>query len=401
MVAERELTIRFGTNGNSQGYLGGGWAPAEAAFTWATGAESHLILPQSKADDDYILTLDVVPFTHDPQVPSQRLMLSVNDTPIGTSLVARPGVLAYRMPADALRGQDRVLVTLQHPDAARPADFGINGDTRALSVSVSEASLYRIPEPVAQRHRHLPRGLRLNGATDTFAGPRAAAELAAWIKRQTGLTENELAMRFESLGESCEFGLVQRRCNAEPLGLLRFSSTFLRNLIRGLDCGFDGIGKPEDVEPRLEGEGVREYMIHEQRYGLVYHTFIYEGQRNVALIREQEATRLKFLRRKFIEELEIAEKIFVFKRNEAIAEDEILPLLVALRQHGNNSLLWVVPAEPDRPPGTVEVVADGLLKGYIDRFAPQENAHALSFEVWMKICVNAWLLSRLRVSGDA
>ena len=54
-------------------------------------------------------------------------------------------------------------------------------------------------------------------------------------------------------------------------------------------------------------------MIHEQRYGLVYHTFVYEGERSVWLMREQEAARLKFLRRKFIEELEAAEKIFVYR----------------------------------------------------------------------------------------
>ena len=54
-------------------------------------------------------------------------------------------------------------------------------------------------------------------------------------------------------------------------------------------------------------------MIHEQRYGLVYHTFVYEGERSVWLMREQEAARLKFLRRKFLEELEAAEKIFVYR----------------------------------------------------------------------------------------
>ena len=37
---------------------------------------------------------------------------------------------------------------------------------------------------------------------------------------------------------------------------------------------------------------------------LVYHTFVYEGQRSIWLMREQESARLKFLRRKFIEELE-------------------------------------------------------------------------------------------------
>jgi hypothetical protein len=82
-----------------------------------------------------------------------------------------------------------------------------------------------------------------------------------------------------------------------------------------------------------------------------------------------------------------------------VTEAEILPLFLALRRYGNNTLLWVVPAENGRTPGTVEVVMDGLLKAYIDRFAPDENAHALSFAVWMKICANAYLISRLRMDG--
>ena len=60
----------------------------------------------------------------------------------------------------------------------------------------------------------------------------------------------------------------QRRCEAEPLGLLRFSSTFMRNLIRGIEGGFDGIGEIDDIDPRLEGTNRKEYMIHERNMGL-------------------------------------------------------------------------------------------------------------------------------------
>ena len=34
--------------------------------------------------------------------------------------------------------------------------------------------------------------------------------------------------------------------------------------------------------------------------------------------------------------------------------------------------------DDEHPAGTVEVLTAGLVKGYIDRFAPGENAHALS-----------------------
>jgi hypothetical protein len=170
----------------------------------------------------------------------------------------------------------------------------------------------------------------------------------------------------------------------------------MRNLIRGIEHGFQHLGEIEDIEPRLEGAPPKEFMIHEKKYDLVYHTFVYEGERSVWLMREQEAARLKFLRRKFLEELEAAEKIFVYRFSGPMSEEEILPLHLALNRYGPATLLWVVPAERDRPGGTVEVLLPGLMKGYIDRFAPDYNAHDLSFEGWLRVCTNACVLHRLQ-----
>jgi hypothetical protein len=397
MPVELELTIGFSVTGNSLGYLGGGWARAEPDFTWAVGGESHLILQRSKLPGDSVLTLDVIPFIHEPELPAQRLTVSVNDTVVGSSLIYRPSLLGYRIPADLMRRGERILVTLVHPDAARPVEFPDGTDDRNLAFSITEAKLYRITEGDAANGSDLPVGLMMSGASNGPADGETDADLTQWVQDRTGLTLPQLAIKFESLGENCEFGLVQRRCESEPLGLLRFSSTFLRNLIRGLDSGFEGLGVTDEIDPRLEGPGpVKEFMIHEKRYGLIYHTFVYDGQRSVWLMREQEAARLKFLRRKFMEELEAAEKIFVYKRNAEVSEEEILPLFLALNRYGANRLLWVVPADDLHPPGTVEVAPHGILKGYIDRFAPDENAHDFSFEGWIRLCANAHLLSKLK-----
>jgi hypothetical protein len=45
----------------------------------------------------------------------------------------------------------------------------------------------------------------------------------------------QLMLRFEALGQNCEFGVVQRHYGAEPLGLLRFSSTPLHLLVAALN----------------------------------------------------------------------------------------------------------------------------------------------------------------------
>lgn len=385
-----DLTINFGAAGNSLAFLGGGWARAEPAFTWCTGAESHIVLPRPAPADEYILTLDVTPFVHPPRLPAQRLSVTVNDTTLGSADVARPTLLAFRIPAAAVRGAERLLVTLRHPDAAKPSDVGESGDDRQLAFAVGTVKFHRVSGGTSSRRVRLPVGLRLGCDPEPDA-----ADLAAWAMQRTGLTVPQIAMQFESVGENCEFGLWQRRCDAEPLGLLRFSSTFMRNLIRGIETGFEGLGAQEDIEPRLEGGERKEYMIHEKKYGLVYHTFVYEGQRSIWLMREQESARLTFLRRKFIEELEGTGKIFVYKFGAGVSEAEVLPLHMALNQRAETTLLWVVPATQDRPPGTVEVIMPGLLKGHIDRFAPEANAHDLSFDGWLRVCANALALARL------
>ena len=393
-----ELKINFGTAGNSLGFLGGGWARSEPDFTWGVGAESHLVFPHIGDADEFIVTLDVIPFVHPPELPGQRLIVSVNDTVLGSTEVSRPTLLAYRIPACLAKRSDKMLLTLQHPDAARPKDFSDNDDDRPLALAVSALTLRKVT--VADRAgTHLPSGLMLGTGQDRSPNAHGFVDLAAWALRRTGLSIPQIAMQFESVGENCEFGLWQRRCDSEPLGLLRFSSTFMRNLIRGIETGFEGLGEIEDIDPRLEGKERKEYMVHEKKFGLVYHTFVYEGERSIWLMREQESARLKFLRRKFMEELEGTGKIFVYKFDSPVTEEEILPLHIALNRRSETTLLWVVPAERDRPPGTVEVMMPSLLKGYIDRFAPSDNAHDLSFDGWLKVCANALVLARLARSS--
>ena len=57
------------------------------------------------------------------------------------------------------------------------------------------------------------------------------------------MSDRELVVHFESLGDNCELGLVQRRAGVEPLGLLRFAGVPLRNLVRGLNARFANIAE--------------------------------------------------------------------------------------------------------------------------------------------------------------
>jgi len=75
------------------------------------------------------------------------------------------------------------------------------------------------------------------GLGDASGRPRLT-ELGA--RPIVGLSAQELMYRFESLGDNCEFGLVQRRCGAEPLGLFRFASIGTEQVARALEAGLEG-----------------------------------------------------------------------------------------------------------------------------------------------------------------
>jgi hypothetical protein len=66
----------------------------------------------------------------------------------------------------------------------------------------------------------------------------------------------------------------------------------------------------------------------------------------------------------------------------------------ALREYGPCMLLWVELQDAAHPDGTVEALSDGLLKGYIDRFTPGENAHDLLLDGWITLCQRARAMAR-------
>ena len=213
--------------------------------------------------------------------------------------------------------------------------------------------------------------------------------ITAEIGRLAGTPAVQFMQRFESLGDNCEFGLVQRRCGAEPLGLLRFANMELQQLLHSLRSGFADIGEARNMDCWLSEGPRREYVIRDRQHGLVFHTFLYEDDVAETEMIGKQAARLKFLQRKLLEDLKNGEKVFVCKRNTPLTEQEILPLHTALNRFGRNTLLFVVPADEAHPPGAVDRVLPGLFRGYIDRFAPDDNAYDLSLEVWLSICVNA------------
>src|SRR5579872_556023 len=213
-----------------------------------------------------------------------------------------------------------------------------------------------------------------------------------------------VVMRFESLGGSghgCEFGLVQRKFGAEPLGLLRWADlgADAEGLIAALDTEFAGIGEPEHTELiTLPTGGRNEYWTRDRRYWMAMRAFIFEDEIPYDKMYAQACRRLQYLRRKLVEDLGDGGKIFVYKNMfRDPTEDELGRLHAAVRRYGDNTLLYVRFADVDRPNGTIDAAAPGLLVGYIDRFAfsPKNEPQGEATLSWLALCQEA-----LRVRGD-
>ncbi len=357
---ERILTLSFGATGNEANHLGVGWLADESGYRWMTGQASELWVENPGPGQDLILELDASVMVVPPVLTSQKMVVGVRNQGIAQIAMSRPGTLGFHVPAALIEKPGPVRLLFVHPDFRRPKDLNPDtNDDRELSFSLRELRLSR----VSARER-------------TGPGPE--------------LPLDQMMTRFESLGENCEFGLLQRRHGVEPLGLLRFSFIEMVHLVRGLRHGFPGLGDPGTTEVRVEGVD-QEYVVRDTVYGMTYHTWQYRPSIALETVQKQQTMRLNFLKRKLMEDVAAAEKIFVVKRGETpLGPEEVLPLYAALNDLGQNWLLWVVLADETHPPGTVEILLPGLMRGYVDRFAPNNNAPDLSANAWTALCIAAW-----------
>ena len=206
----------------------------------------------------------------------------------------------------------------------------------------------------------------------------------------------DIMMAFESLGHGCEFGSVQREHGSEPLGLLRWGAISPKDLMAALDAGFAGVGAPGNTELTLRPNGERsEYWVADRRFGMEMHTFIGAEQISFERMFEQSCRRMEFLSRKLLDDLEKAEKIFVYKLDHRdLTDGEIWGLHTALRRYGEATLLCVRRENEEKRNGTVDIAGPGLMVAYIDRFAePQADGRlTVALDSWSDICRTAYQL---------
>jgi hypothetical protein len=201
---------------------------------------------------------------------------------------------------------------------------------------------------------------------------------------------------FESLGDNCEFGLVQRYLGCERLSAFRFNFSPVASLIEGFDKRFADVAEPGALTGTFE---VDEWVMRETRYGYSWHTFRDDRTMPMERLLREQTNWLRYLIAKLLEDLRESERIFVRKGEGPEHEAEIRRLFAAIRRDAPNvTLLWVKLADAAHPPGTVAWLEDGLMQGWIARFAPYDDAPRGSIDAWLAVCRSAWAL---RFRGDA
>ncbi len=91
---------------------------------------------------------------------------------------------------------------------------------------------------------------------------------------------------------------------------------------------------------------------------------------------------------KFLEDLEILEKIFVYRPTPVPEMSLIEKIFGAMRKYGDNTLLFVRPADADHAAGTVEIARPGLMIEIHRRIAAAKaiTTRVPNFTSWLQIC---------------
>jgi hypothetical protein len=214
---------------------------------------------------------------------------------------------------------------------------------------------------------------------EIFATPNGAATVIPPVSDQS------LFASFISLGDNCEFGLVQRAAGIEPLDLLRFASTGRdeTGLIMALRERFAAFATAAELGVTDDGG---EWITRCPRYTMTFHTNRYARDTDLATVVNDETKRLSFLARKTVDDLTNSGKIFLRKSNRPVTDSTMIEMYKAMQDYGAPVLLWVTLTDEEHPHTTVRRLAPGLLRGYIKRFAPYELAKDIRIEDWRDLC---------------
>jgi tetratricopeptide (TPR) repeat protein len=203
--------------------------------------------------------------------------------------------------------------------------------------------------------------------------------------------------RFASLGGDrfgAEFGIVQRACGAYTLDLLGRADVSVDALSAMLEARFAGIGDPAFTEVFvMAGEdAVSEYGVRDRRGWFTVRSFLTPDLLDPDAMLLATGARLRYLARAMTEALSQGDRMFVYRMTARMpAPAELGRLRTAMRRYGpRNTLLYVAPADPSHPDGTVTRIGEGLMMGRVASLRPDTAPGWLPpMDAWLTTLGNA------------
>ena len=368
--------IRFGASGNALDYAGEGWAGQSPSFCWSLGHQSTISFPRPREPRNCRLSFRAWPLFLPGVLERQRVTVFVNQRFVGYFAFDTPAErTAYvDVPWDMIDGLLTTTVMFRFPDATSPKELGVSEDRQTLAMAFAEIALG---------------GADAAAPADWMAAEAALpAEVRAVVEQQA--SKSALFRRFESLGHDCEFGIVQKAFEIHSLGLLRYAAISADGVAALLEGGLAQAGQRENlwIDPESDGEMV----VHDRLCDFKMHTFNVRGiGLDEAAIIDREARRLPRIARKLQEDIEEADKIFVFV-DPGSSGPAVARMVAALRSHADNTLLWVRKATPDHPPGLVVAADPGLILAFVPDRPPRVPGPGFAdpdLECWATVCERA------------
>jgi Tetratricopeptide repeat len=220
------------------------------------------------------------------------------------------------------------------------------------------------------------------------AAAQSAEGAIVEIDQVNDAAARNLVMRYESLGENCELGLVQRHFAAEPLGLLRWTYCVVDTVINLLEQRLSGFGDLKSLT--LSRTSWQEYMIKEQKYGISFHTFFTKDIADEPAFLRKQSSRLSWLAEKLLTDLMESNKCFVVKIYHPTPDLQIRRIHSLLQQYSaSNKLLCISVSSEVSEGGTVINVGNGLAYGKLSRKNPGTKKWDIPYDEWHSILETA------------
>ena len=192
---------------------------------------------------------------------------------------------------------------------------------------------------------------------------------------------------FESLGNNCEFGIVQRRTGFDPPGLFRnVGFDDVEQIIRAIESDFEGMFIEGAYDFTL-CPGWPDWRLNCRKFGFGFHTnlpiSVVENTAEWKKATAKTTKTFRFLKSKIQQDLAQAEKVFVFRSLQELPNATAARLLAAIQVHGDGALL-AVRVDQSAPSGSLEFLDRCLMIGTVHRLS-NENPPIIDFDAWEKM----------------